>query len=360
MTLELTENVPLAGYTTLGVGGPARTLAVAARKADLVEVVERSRAGERVVLLGGGSNVLVADEGVDALVVVVGTRGVRFEEDGDRVLVTAAAGEPWDELVAACTQRGLAGIECLSGIPGLVGATPIQNVGAYGQEVSDTLVRVHVCDRETGEVGELSAAECELRYRDSAFKSKWPDRFVILDVTFALRAGAPASTGYRELDAALAGLPAPPTVADVRSTVLALRRKKGMVLDDADPDTRSAGSFFTNPILDESALMSLHSVIDTTNVLGPSETIPTFAADGGKTKVAAAWLIERAGYRKGFTIGRAAISSKHALALTNRGDATADEIVTLARAIQDGVKSRFGVRLVPEPMRLGFARDPLA
>jgi UDP-N-acetylmuramate dehydrogenase len=309
--------------------------------------------GEPAIVLGGGSNVVIADRGIDCLVVAISTRGIDVVPTASGAEVTAAAGEPWDAFVAHTVSLGLAGVECLSGIPGQVGATPIQNVGAYGQEVADTIVRVRAVDRESGDLVELAASECAFRYRDSAFKSRWPGRFVVLSVTFALRAGPPRVPAYRELESAIAALGRPPSLDDVRATILALRRAKGMVFDLGDPDARSAGSFFTNPLLDGAGFSRLRDAV-------PAEVaIPTFPAEAGITKVPAAWLIERAGFRKGHRRGRAAISSKHALAIVNTGGATADEIVGLAREIRDGVRERLGVTLHAEPVFLGFEADPL-
>ena len=344
------SRVSLAPRTTFGVGGPARELCDADTEATLVEALASA---EELVLLGGGSNVVVSDVGVDARVVAIATRGVALGRQGDRVLVTAAAGERWDALVVRTVDEGLAGLECLSGIPGLVGATPIQNVGAYGQEVADTIASLRAFDRETRAIATLAPEECAFRYRDSVFKSRFPGRFVVLSVTFALAERAPIVPKYRELEDAIARLGAPPTLRDVRSTVVALRRAKGMVTDAADADSRSAGSFFTNPLLDEGGLKALRDAV------GAAVTIPTFAAERGLTKVAAAWLIERAGFRKGHRHRRAAISSKHALAITNTGEATAEEIVGLAREIRDRVRAELGVTLHAEPVFLGFPTHPL-
>lgn len=352
--MRLVENARLAPLTTLGVGGPARRLVTADRDEDVREVaLEADRAGEPLIVLGGGSNLLVSDAGFPGTVLRMATRGVTFEDAGDRVHVTAAAGEPWDGFVERVVAEGLAGAECLAGIPGLVGAVPMQNVGAYGQEVSDTIVSVRALDRESGAVVEIPRDACGFAYRSSVFRGR--DRHVFLAVTFAFaRSSESRPLRYAELVRALgieAGGTAP--LARVRDTVIALRRGKGMVVDPADPDTKSAGSFFTNPILDAAALAELEA--RAADALRPGERMPTFPDQGGRTKVSAAWLIERAGFTKGFTKGRAAISSKHALALVNRGDATAEELLALARAVQAGVAARFGVRLENEPVILGAA-----
>ena len=330
-------DAPLAPLTTLRLGGPAKRLVSVASEAELVEAVRE--ADEPLLLLAGGSNLVLPDAGWPGLVVRIETRGVT--RDGDAVEVQA--GEPWDDLVAATVADGRAGFECLSGIPGSVGATPIQNVGAYGQEVAETVRSVRVLDRETGAIAELTGAECGFAYRSSAFKGS--ERRVVLAVTFALHPDPMSQPlRYAELARALDLAPgARAPLHEVREAVLALRRGKGMVLDPADPDTVSAGSFFMNPILDPDALAALE----------PSP--PAFPQPDGRVKTSAAWLIERAGFGKGYTRGRVAISSKHALALVNRGGATTAELLALAREIAAGVRERFGVELRPEPTIVGAA-----
>jgi UDP-N-acetylmuramate dehydrogenase len=319
--------VELAPLTTLRLGGPAGAF-VEARSQD--ELVDAAR--DAALVLAGGSNVVVADAGVPGLVVLVATKGI--ERDGARL--TVAAGEDWDALVALCVAAGLQGFECLSGIPGSVGATPIQNVGAYGQEVAETVESVCVLDRATGRVEEMSAADCGFVYRGSVFK--YHDRRVVLAVTFVLRE-APVSgpLRYAELARAL-GVPiggsAP--LADVREAVLALRRRKGMVIDPADPDSVSAGSFFTNPILDAAP-----------------DGAPAWPEPDGRVKTSAAWLIEQSGFHRGYGNGRVGISTKHTLALVNRGGGTTAELMALAHEIDAGVEERFGIALHPEPVLVG-------
>lgn len=339
---------PLAPRTSFRLGGPAHTLIEATSEEEIVGVLEHQGASPCFVL-GGGSNVLISDEGYDGLVLAIQSRGVSLRRNGSEVIVSAAAGESWDDLVARCVAEGLAGVECLSGIPGQVGATPIQNVGAYGQEVSDTIAAVHAYDRLRRQRVVLAPGDCAFAYRDSAFKTRWPGRHVILSVDFRLRPGPPAPPRYGELTAALGG--EAPTLAGLRSTIIELRRRKGMVLDEADPDSRSAGSFFTNPILDAPAWAVLQE--RAAPRLKPGERVPSFDGGEGRTKVAAAWLIERAGFSKGYQRGGAAISSKHALALVNRGGSAA-EVRGLAAEIQRGVREVFGVDLTPEPVLLGF------
>jgi UDP-N-acetylmuramate dehydrogenase len=344
-------DVPLAPFSTLGVGGAARAFLRAESEADVVRAQEWcDRRNVPLFVLGGGSNIVIADQGFDGLVLQVALRGVTFAHDGDDTLIHAAAGEPWDAIVAAAVARELAGIECLSGIPGCVGGTPIQNVGAYGQEVAETIASVTVFDRRDRRMAALTAAECEFAYRLSRFKTRDVDRFVVCGVTFRLRRGHitvkyPDVQRYLE-HAAITS----PTLADVRAAVLAIRRGKGMVVDPSDPDSRSVGSFFMNPIVSIAARERVASIA--------GETPPAYTVDDAHVKVPAAWLIERAGFYKGFVDGAAGISSKHPLALINRGGATASDVLRLAARIKRQVADRFGVWLRPEPIFVGFAADP--
>jgi UDP-N-acetylmuramate dehydrogenase len=343
------DDVPLAPLTTLELGGPARHLVDAGDEATVIAALAWADARALPVLvLGGGSNLVVADQGFPGLVVRMGTRGRVFAPGrGGEVDVTAQAGEPWDELVAEATARGLAGLECLSGIPGLVGATPIQNVGAYGQEVADTVRGVRVLDRRAGAVRELDPAACGFAYRDSAFKHE-PDRYLVLAVRFGLRPGGAPTLRYRELAEALAARPAPaapPTLAETRATVLALRRRKSMVIDAADPNRRSVGSFFTNPIV--SAELAAR--------VAPAG--PAWPAGPGMVKLSAGWLIEQAGISKGFRRGAVGVSDRHALALVHHGGGTAAQLVALAGEVRAAVSARFGITLTPEPVLIGVSLD---
>ena len=337
---------PLSELTTLRLGGPPARFVAAATEDDVIAAVrEADAAGEPLLVLAGGSNVVVADEGFPGTVVHVVTQGV--ERTGDATL-TVQAGEPWDPFVARCVADGLAGVECLSGIPGSVGATPIQNVGAYGQDVSQTITAVRVLDRETGTVETLRSEDCGFAYRSSVFK-RTPGRWVVLAVTFALVPGARSTpVRYAELARALGvelGESAP--LADVREAVLALRRRKGMVIDPADPDSVSAGSFFTNPILSAEAFAELRE--------RAGADPPHWPEPDGRVKTSAAWLIERAGFTKGHGDPETvAISGKHTLALTNRGGGTAAQLLALAEEIAKGVEERFGVALHPEPVLIGL------
>ena len=343
----------LGRHTSLRLGGPAGRWVEATTEEELVAAVDAAdQQGEPVLVLGGGSNLVVADDGFPGTVVHVATRGVvpDVDDSGDPscsgATVTVAAGESWDDVVAQAVDRGWVGVEALSGIPGSVGATPIQNVGAYGQDVSQTVARARVWDRKLRGIRTFAASECQFGYRSSRFKAD-PGRHLVLDVTFQFRQGTlGAPVAYAELARTLGvaeGARAP--MADVRAAVLELRRGKGMVLDADDHDTWSAGSFFTNPFLapDQAAALP--------------DDAPRWEQPDGTLKSSAAWLIERAGFGKGYTSAaageRVALSTKHTLALTNRGDATTDELLTLAREVRDGVRDRFGVTLVNEPVTVG-------
>ena len=343
--------VPLAGLTTMRVGGPAARLVRVGTSDELVDAVrEVDDADEPLLVLGGGSNLVVADDGFPGTVVRVETTGIHIESD-DRcggANVRVAAGEPWDDLVAHAVEQGWSGIEALSGIPGSTGATPIQNVGAYGQEVAETVAQVRVWDRRDGQVRTLFGSDCGFTYRDSRFKRD-PTRFVVLDVLFQLRiADLSEPIRYADLARSLdVELGERVPLADARGAVLDQRRRRGMVLDAADHDTWSCGSFFTNPILpaDEMAALAARA-----------PGLPVWDEPDGRRKTSAAWLIERAGFAKGFgSPGPAALSDKHTLAVTNRGSARAEDVVALAREIQAGVEDRFGIRLVNEPVLIGLS-----
>jgi UDP-N-acetylmuramate dehydrogenase len=342
--------VSLARYTTLRVGGPAARMITVGSEAELAATLaELDGAGEPVLILGSGSNLLVGDQGFPGTVVKIDIRGISPDVDGCAgAVVVVAAGEPWDDLVAHTVAQGWTGLEALSGIPGLTGATPIQNVGAYGAEVSDVISQVRTLDRQSGQFRTFFPVECGFGYRTSRFKhpsapGDWPGRYVVCSVTFQLRLGELSGpVRYAELARALgvaAGERAP--AADVRAAVLRLRAGKGMVLAEDDYDTWSAGSFFTNPVLTAAEAAAL-----------PPEA-PRFAQPDGWVKTSAAWLIEHAGFGKGYGTGAARLSGKHTLALTNRGQARAEDVLDLAREIRAGVRARFGVTLVPEPVLVG-------
>jgi UDP-N-acetylmuramate dehydrogenase len=340
----LEREVALAPLTTLGIGGAARwfTRAAAAQEIAAAHRWAADR-DEALFVLGGGSNVVIADEGLNGLVMLAAVPGLEFTAAGGDSILRAGAGERWDDVVAAAVGRGLAGLECLSGIPGSVGGTPVQNVGAYGQEVSDTIDRVTVFDRTAGVTATLSNADCRFGYRMSRFKREDAGRFIVCDVAFRLRPGRPTTT-YPDVIKYFDrhGLGAP-TVADARAAILDIRRAKGMVIDPSDPDTRSVGSFFMNPIVDAARAPA---------------AAPVFTLAGGNVKIPAAWLIERAGFARGYEAGRAGLSTKHPLALVNRGGATARDIIALALRIKRHVFEQFGITLRPEPIFLGFGDDP--
>lgn len=346
------HDAALAPLTTFRLGGPVARLITATTDAEVVAAVrEADDAGTPLLIIGGGSNLVIGDKGFDGTALRIATRG--FDLTG--TTLELAAGEIWTDAVARTVDAGLAGIECLAGIPGSAGATPIQNVGAYGQEVSSTITEVVAYDRATGETRTLTNAECEFSYRHSRFKEH-PERYVVLRVRFALEdaGGLSAPVKYAETARALGVEPGDRVpAATARLTVLELRAGKGMVLDPADHDTWSAGSFFTNPILDDAQYAAF--LARAAERLGPDVTPPAFPAGEGRTKTSAAWLIDRAGFTKGYGAGPARISTKHTLALTNRGDATTEDLLALAREVVAGVRDAFGITLVNEPVTVGVS-----
>lgn len=343
--LLLQQNVSLAKFTTLGLGGSARYFAECRSDDEIAAVIRLAQQrGIPLHVLGGGSNTIFLDEGFDGIVLRVSTQGVTVVQDGGATLVTVAAGEDWDRVVEVSVGQGLAGIECLSGIPGSAGATPIQNVGAYGQEVKDVITEVECLERQSGSIVRMSTEACGFGYRTSTFKQDAMDRFVVLRVRMRLTPKGLPTVRYAELERALQGMPLPAGSAGltaVRKVILGIRRKKSMIHDPADPHTRSVGSFFMNPLLDAEDIRRLQQVL-------PGERIPTFDV-GGRAKVAAAWLVEHAGFVRGYRRGGVGISQHHALALVNY-EGTTGELLALAQEIEDGVESRFGVRLEREPV----------
>lgn len=365
----------LADHTTMRVGGPAQRYVVARSTDELVDAVRLvDEADEPLAILSGGSNLVIADEGLDATVVEVATRGITVESQDacSGAMVRVAAGEPWDAFVAHAVESGWAGVEALSGIPGRVGSTPVQNVGAYGQEVAQTIARVRTWDRAREEVRTFTAAECDFSYRQSRFKgSPMPGRttgdgvsaalggmsprYVVLDVTFQFElADLSRPIAYADLATGLGvDLGARVPLEDAREAVLEQRRRRGMVLDAEDPDTWSCGSFFTNPVLPTERMDALVARVH--DAVGADLTPPRFPAGDGEEKTSAAWLIDKAGFGKGYGLpGPAGLSTKHVLAVTNRGEARAADVVALAREVRDGVEERFGVRLVNEPVLVGL------
>ena len=345
--MQIEENVPLAPLTTIGIGGPARYFFRAESVDELRDALRWARdEGQTVFILGGGSNLLISDSGFQGLVVQLDLRGITVEsEDADTVMVKAAASEPWDAFVAYTVENGWAGVECLSGIPGSTGATPIQNVGAYGQDVSETIARVETYDRNLGIVVWFTNWECRFGYRSSLFKNYERDRYVVLSVTFRLRRNGRATVKYPELQKFVdeRGVSLD-DLEGVREAVIAIRKRKGMVLDPNDPDTRSDGSFFMNPVL---------TLAQYDDFARRAPEAPHFPS-GDEVKLSAAWLIEHAGFTKGFTHGHVGLSSKHSLAVINRCGGTAAEVVELVKMIQDAVREQFGVEIHPEPNFIGF------
>lgn len=345
-----TTGVTLADLTTFRVGGPARRVVEPVDEASLIEAVSSCDAtGEPVLLVGGGSNLLVSDAGFDGTVILLtALRGIEAEDvmACSGAFLRVAAGEPWDNVVAHCVANRFVGVEALSGIPGLAGATPIQNVGAYGQEVSHAIARVRTYDRVERTVRTFSVVDCGFGYRHSRFKAEI-GRWLVLSISLQLRLGAESDPiRYAELARRLGVEPgARAPLDETRQAVIDLRRAKGMVLDASDHDTWSAGSFFTNPVLSAEQAAEL-----------PPDA-PRYPA-GQLVKSSAAWLIEHAGFGKGYGTPPATLSTKHTLALTNRGGARAADIVALAREVRDGVEAAFGVRLAPEPFLVGCSLEP--
>lgn len=358
--LQIRADAGLAAATTLELGGEAEYFLDVRDERELAAGLGWARGRDLpLTVLGGGSNVVIADEGLRGLVVRIGLRGIeRTPTDGGEIW-RVAAGEPWDAVVAAAAAEGLAGIECLSGIPGLAGAAPVQNIGAYGQEVAETLVCTHVLDRRSGDTHRLAREECGFGYRTSRFKQE-PGRWIVTGIELELRSGPPEPPRYAELERALSSDPGQrPTAASVRETVLALRRRKSMVLETGDENRRSAGSFFLNPVLPAEEVSEIERRARAAGVLPAEEELPRFAAAQEHFKVPAAWLIEHAGFARGDRSGAIGISSRHALALVHHGGGTTGELLAYAARIRQAVANRFGVHLVPEPVLLGFAESPL-
>lgn len=349
--MEIQENIRLANYTTLQVGGNARYFTEPSDDGDVIEALRWARArAVPVFVLGGGSNLLVSDAGFCGLVLHVVMDGidVRVVAGGGKRIYSVGAGVEWDRFVARAVEDNCAGVECLSGIPGTVGGTPVQNVGAYGQDVSETIARVYGVDRETYQRAEFDKAECDFSYRQSRFNGVDLGRYILTRVDYALRPGGAPNLSYADLKRYFGNSEtiAKITLSETRESVLTIRRGKGMVLDENDVDSRSAGSFFKNPVMN----IAEYERITAGSVL----PVPHFAAGEGQVKLAAAWLVEQAGVEKGLVHGRVGISSKHALAVINRGGATAADVISLKELVQRRVLERFGVELLPEPVMVGF------
>ncbi len=348
------ENVPLAPLTTLGVGGPARFFAEAAGAQDVRRAVQHAREhGLPLFVLGGGSNLVVSDAGWPGLVLRIRITGVEERQEAGNIVFEVGAGEEWDGFVARAVARNCAGIECLSGIPGCVGGTPVQNVGAYGQEVSETIAGVQALDLRDGQLRELCNPACGFAYRTSIFNSSERGRYIILRVTYALAPGGQPRIEYADLKKYFAGRDGTPTLAQVREAVRHIRAGKAMLIVPGDEDCRSAGSFFKNPVLtgEQHKQLSHHAA-----ALGLK--VPSYPALVSQHKVSAAWLVEHSGFSKGYTLGLVGISRKHALAIVNRGGATAADVVALKNQIQQRVADTFGIQLSPEPVFVGFDDNP--
>ncbi len=343
--LKIIENVPLAPLTTFKIGGAARLFVCAETENQVQEAIEfADEHNFEVFVLGGGSNILIADEGFDGLVLQIALKGIAVEEN----LVTAQAGEDWDEFCAFCVERNFAGVECLSGIPGLVGGTPVQNVGAYGQEVSETIQSVRGFDRKSKEFLELSNADCKFAYRTSIFNSTVKNRFIVVAVTYNLKKDGEPKIVYKDLREFFGEYT--PNLRETREAVCKIRAEKAMLVRQGGLDANSAGSFFKNPVVDAEKFQTIVEIAKSSGI----ENVPNFKVDDLKVKIPAAWLIEQSGFHKGYTVGNAGLSTKHTLALTNRGDASAKEILALKDEIQAKVKEKFGISLVPEPVFVGF------
>jgi UDP-N-acetylmuramate dehydrogenase len=346
--MKLQKQVPLAPYTTFGVGGPAEYFTEAANEADIRESIDFVQSNRiPLFVLGGGSNLVVSDEGFSGLVVKIAIRGVDESAHSGKRLFQAGAGEDWDTFVAHAVKENCAGIECLSGIPGTVGATPVQNVGAYGQEVAETITQVYALDLTDGKLRELSPQDCGFAYRTSVFNTTEKGRFIILGVRFALSPDGEAKVAYRDLQSHFTGRSDKPTLQEVRLAVREIRLGKAMLIVEGDEDCRSAGSFFKNPVVSPEKFLEVKSIADRRDA-----QLPSFPAENGRVKIPAAWLVEQSGFPKGYTRGPVGISRRHSLAIVNRGGAKASDIIALKDAVQKAVASQFGIELTPEPVFL--------
>jgi UDP-N-acetylmuramate dehydrogenase len=344
MQMEFVQNRVLAPYTTLRIGGPARWFAEAVTEDDLAAGVLFAREREvPLFVLGGGSNLLVSDRGFPGLVLRIALQGTTRREEGTRTIFSIAAGEEWDGFVARAVGEGCAGIECLSGIPGTVGGTPVQNVGAYGQEVSQTITAVRALDLESAQFVTLTHQECGFTYRRSIFNTTARERYIVSRVDYSLQSQGTPKIAYEELNRHFGNCA--PTLAEMRAAVRSIRARKGMLLLAEDPDSLSAGSFFKNPVVPVSIL---EPIANTLHI--EQQSIPRYRAGEDAVKVSAAWLLEQAGFGKGYAMGRAGVSTRHTLALINRGGATAAEVIALRDRIIETVAARFGILLEPEPV----------
>jgi UDP-N-acetylmuramate dehydrogenase len=348
--MEIRENVLLAPHTTLKVGGAARYFVDARTEEDILEALAFARERSlEVFVLGGGSNLVVADSGWPGMVLKISIQGIKTRNDGGRTFFVSGAGEDWDTFVAHSVSKDCSGIECMSGIPGTVGGTPVQNVGAYGQEVADTITAVRALDTASLQFRDMAARDCGFAYRTSIFNTAEKGRYIVTQVSFALTPGGAPKIEYADLKRHFAANAANPTLQQVRDAVRTIRASKGMLIDSDDADSRSAGSFFKNPIVPIAEYERIAAL-----PVCAGQKPPNFPAPAGMVKMSAAWLVEKSGFTKGYGAGRVGISSKHTLAIVNRGGATASEVVEFKDKVQQGVSRVFGVQLHPEPVFVGF------
>jgi UDP-N-acetylmuramate dehydrogenase len=352
--INIEENVSLAPMTTLKIGGNARFFVRAETEEQVIEAFKFAKRNSfELFILGGGSNILISDKGFDGLVLQIALKGISLgNENSTKINITVGAGEDWDKFVEFCVEKNFQGIECLSGIPGFVGGTPVQNVGAYGQEVSETIISVRCLDRKSGEIIELSNTECKFAYRTSIFNTTDKERFIVLAVKYALNVAGNSKIVYADLQKHFGEKI--PTLNEMRQTVLAIRAAKSMVIDENDSNSRSAGSFFKNPIVSSEIFKTVEEKAKQLKLIEENENLPNYPVDGENVKIPAAWLIENSGFYKGYTRGNAGLSTNHALAITNRTNATAAEILGLKNEIQNKVNENFGIFLTPEPIFVGF------
>ncbi|MGC2238107.1 MAG: UDP-N-acetylmuramate dehydrogenase [Pyrinomonadaceae bacterium] len=361
--MNIQKNVPLADKTTLKIGGKARFFVEAKSENDIVEAVQFAETNNlEIFILGGGSNVLIADEGFDGLVLKIALRGISTGAHAflpalsaaarkSHILVTAQAGEDWDEFVAFCVENNLAGVECLSGIPGFVGGTPVQNVGAYGQEVSETIASVRVFDRQSKNFVDLSNRQCGFAYRESIFNTTEKNRYIVLAVKYSLRRGGEPKIVYADLKKYFGEKT--PNLQETRDVVIRIRSSKSMVINENDPNSRSAGSFFKNPVVSKAKLSEISAKAASFGI----ESVPNFVVDNENVKIPAAWLIEKSGFQKGFRKGNAGLSTNHTLAIINLGGASAKDILALKKEIQAKVAESFDIQLKTEPVFVGFGDE---
>ena len=348
--MSILENVPLAPLTTFKVGGPARYFAEPKTAAEVVESIQFARARDLpMFVLGGGSNLVISDSGWPGLVLKIAISGIDERNENGKTLFEVGAGEEWDRFVARAVTRNCAGVECLSGIPGSVGGTPVQNVGAYGQEVAETITSVLTLDLRDGQIRELCAEACGFQYRTSIFNTSERGRFIILRVTYSLIPGGEPRIQYADLKRHFAGFQQTPSLTSTREAVRRIRASKAMLITPGDEDCRSAGSFFKNPVLSADQYSDLAK-----KAAAKGLQIPSYPALDSQRKVAAGWLVEHSGFSRGYSSGRVGISRKHALAIVNRGEATAADILALKDHIQQRVEELWGIRLEPEPVFVGF------